>query len=148
MAKGRKTCPNCDKETGARRLLCECGYNFATKNMREAPAIVKEHKALTKGRGRKTCPQCKKIIGVRTHQCQCGFDFTTLQPKEEKVNPYWNEIEDIPYISSPKLSPMEHAKRILSYEEKRARLLLQTVKSLKCWSHVDWDIVEQELAVI
>jgi len=31
MARGKKTCPACNKEVGARAMKCECGHDFAPK---------------------------------------------------------------------------------------------------------------------
>jgi hypothetical protein len=45
MARGKKTCPACSKELGARAMKCECGHDFAPKkeivrNKVETPPIV------------------------------------------------------------------------------------------------------------
>ena len=44
-----------------------------------------------------------------------------------------------------KLTSDEHAERILSYGEKTASHLLHSAKKHHCWSHVNWNIVEQGL---
>ncbi len=48
MPKGKKKCPSCCKEHGARKLTCECGYVFcirSTKSKQERPSkAVKQTK--------------------------------------------------------------------------------------------------------
>ena len=45
MPKGKKTCPSCDKEHGARKRKCECGHEFGSKQARPSKAkTVKQTK--------------------------------------------------------------------------------------------------------
>ena len=38
MPKGKKICPECEKEHGARKRECECGHKFGAKAKQERPA--------------------------------------------------------------------------------------------------------------
>lgn len=96
----------------------------------------------------KICPECSTKAGVRTHTCKkCNYSFG--EKEKEKVAEKQLPIElrgPIPtYVAPKKLSSADHAKRILGYGKERASLLLQSSKMLKCWSHVDWSIVEAGL---
>ena len=51
------------------------------------------------------------------------------------------------YIPPKKLSPVDHAKRILSYGPVQAKILLSLAKNNKNWNHVDWKVVEEGLLV-
>lgn len=45
MPKGKKVCPNCNKEHGARKRQCECGHVFGgSKQAKASPAQVKQSK--------------------------------------------------------------------------------------------------------
>ena len=169
--RGRKICPNCNTEIGIRTKLCDCGWYFPTKEMRkdllEVKIKSKEIKIFTEGgAGRKTCPGCKVIIGAVIKICpKCQLDFSTIikeiVPKKEKVT---KEVKEEKVLSLkqqesnkemldalrrceeiPKLTPKEHAKRILSYGKERASSLLFMARTKKYWDHVDWEIVEKGL---
>lgn len=43
MPKGKKSCPNCEKEHGARKRQCECGYQFVKQDSSN-PSQVKQTK--------------------------------------------------------------------------------------------------------
>jgi hypothetical protein len=45
----------------------------------------------------------------------------------------------------PRVTPQEHAERILSYGTERAKMLLHLHKYGQSWSHVDWKLVEEGL---
>jgi hypothetical protein len=151
--RGIKICPKCSTENGVRTFVCKCGHNFfpgqKRKTVTPTPKPASERK---KGRGIKQCPDCEALCGARTLKCECGFDFTsvvkTVAPKSKKDPvlkvPQKTELKfTIPPYQPPKrLSPKEHAKRILSYGKKRAALLLQFARIQRSWSHVDWDLVE------
>ena len=105
-------------------------------------------------RGRKICPKCNTELGARTITCSCGYDFYPTKVVEKKKDPVKEEvpveevkkeIETIFYEEIPKLTPKEHAKRILSYGKERAKILLFLAQTRKYWSHVDWEIVEKGL---
>ena len=102
--RGRKACPKCTTETGARTILCDCGYHFPTKEMRKDllkekknPPIKKDGK--TAGQGKKFCPSCTKKIGVRTSLCKCGYHFSSKKVRkdllEEKKNSSVNKENKI-----------------------------------------------------
>ena len=162
--RGRKDCPNCHKEIGARSYLCDkCGFHFSSGKIRKdlLEEKTKPHepvKYTELGRGRKRCPGCEIIIAAVTKNCpDCGFDFSTIVKKEKKkrvkpvekvevINPLVAEMLMIgPYEAPKMLTPREHAKRILSYGRDRARSLLSQARISKCWSHVDWNLVEMGL---
>jgi hypothetical protein len=44
MPKGKKICPACDKEHGARKLKCECGHVFGSKKPKQGRQSVKQTK--------------------------------------------------------------------------------------------------------
>lgn len=166
--RGRKDCPNCNTEIGARSSLCSCGYHFPTKEIRkdllkEKNKIVVPKIYTSLGQGRKKCPGCNIIIGGVTKKCPgCGFDFVSAKkekdekrvekkkkvkktPETEKVNPEVEKLLSLPPYKAPKkLTSKEHAERILSYGKKRAESLLEQSKAQK-WSHIDWSIVEKGL---
>jgi len=165
--RGKKDCPNCHTELGARSSLCSCGYHFPTKQIREDLLKEKNKVVAPKiytslGQGRKKCPECNIIIGGVTKKCPgCGFDFVSAKKekdeKEEKEKilkkaraplkkePEINRALGLPPYKAPKkITPEEHAERILSYGNKRAESLLEQSKDQK-WSHIDWDVVKKGL---
>lgn len=166
-SRGKKDCPNCKEEIGARCNICPlCGYQFSTGEIRKD--LIKDKKDLTPktytslGRGRKKCPGCEKIIGGVTKICpKCNFDFVSAKKekveakkekkkeepvKEKYVDPRIKELCGISFYEEPEqLSPKEHAERILSYGAKRAKILLGIALNNKYWSHVDWEVVKQGL---
>ena len=91
MPQGKKICPNCHIVTGARTMLCSCGYHFPTKKVRKD--LLKAKKLITKGpktydkegKGRKRCPKCNTIIAAIYKKCiKCDYDFSILA-KEKKA---------------------------------------------------------------
>lgn len=170
--RGRKDCPNCKTEIGARSHLCDCGYYFPSKEIRKdllkarvVPTGPKTYKEL--GRGRKLCPGCGIILGGVTKIChKCNFDFTSAKKEkdiilaknkedkkekkdtkvEEKISPIVQELMKLPKYKAPiKLSSKDHAKRILSYGVRRAKILLSLAQKQRYWNHVDWGVIEQGL---
>jgi hypothetical protein len=92
MARGKKNCPNCGAELGARTHLCECGYHFPSQRIRKDLLEAREEEAKkgdkkVLGRGRKQCPNCQKIVGVRTRVCECGYNFSIKSSKTSKKAP-------------------------------------------------------------
>ena len=114
-------------------------------------------------KGKKTCPECKKEQGVRVHTCDCGYDFKAhpkkyikkekkvKEEKEVKDSAIYKEVmENATSIFAghmvSKLTPIEHAERILKLGSERAQLLHRIHKTHICkWDHVDWNYVEEEL---
>lgn len=206
-SRGKKDCPNCNTEIGARCLLCDsCGYHFPSKEVRK-DLLEEKNKPKTKeikiftesGIGRKTCSECSVIVAGVTKICpKCNYDFSILQKekalKKEEIKRKKEEIrnekelkkqeirnkkalkrekkeekkeslvgfnilqkelkeagiqqgvmESIEYVEPVKLSPKDHAKRILNYGKEKASILLKLHKWENRWSHVDWDIVEKGL---
>jgi hypothetical protein len=89
-SRGKKDCPNCNTEIGARCFLCNsCGYHFPSKEIRkdllEKKLKPEGIKIFTKmGQGKKTCPGCNIIIGAVTKNCpKCNFDFSSLRKEKE-----------------------------------------------------------------
>ena len=93
MARGKKNCPKCSTELGARTQLCDCGWYFPEEKLRED--LLKSKAAEEKdssdptyydkeGRGRKRCPDCDKIVGGRLEKCYCGFDFVAAKENKDK----------------------------------------------------------------
>jgi len=176
MAQGKKTCPNCNTEIGARTQLCGCGYHFLSEKVRkdlleEKDAAPKTKEHTSEGRGRKKCPECKVIVGVRTKICPCGYDYAAhskvraeekekekrekkngkeKEVKEVKMNPLTAEllafVHQNPYEEPEIATKRDHAKRILSYGAERAKSLLLQHRIHSCWSHVDWDYVKEQVA--
>ena len=109
-------------------------------------------------RGKKNCPECKITVGCRTLKCSCGHIFVKVEKKEvvkkkrlrvvEKDNEEENWVPPFPMPDAKefkKTTPLDHAKRILSYGKKRASMLLACSRGT--WSHVDWDYVKEELGI-
>ena len=155
-----KTCPQCQRQCGVRTLVCpDCQYDFYPD--KKIPDYDEETEP---GRGKKTCPgdDCGKILAIRTKVCPfCKHEFEKKEAsptivRKDKERKVIKEL-DIPSdedIITPKgvelkeITPKEHAHRVLGYGEKRARALLHTHQKVKCWSHVDWDYVEEELGAL
>lgn len=79
-----KKCPQCGATHGARKLVCDCGYDFGCKRTGKAatlaaePAVepAAEPAAPSSGkRGKKVCPKCGAEHGARKLVCECGHDF-------------------------------------------------------------------------
>ncbi len=188
--RGRKDCPNCNTEVGARSYLCDCGYHFPSGEIRKdllkvkvTPTGPKVYKEL--GKGRKKCPSCNIIIAGIVKNChKCNFDFISAKKEkdeikdkireekkiiregkikkreedredkrkkkdikvEEKISPIVQELMKLPkYVAPIKFSPEDHAKRILGYGVRRAKILLSLAQKQRYWNHVDWGMVEQGL---
>jgi len=78
MARGKKNCPNCKSEIGARTQLCECGYHYPSDKVRK-DLLEEKNKEVsnpsTNRKGVKNCVNCNEEIGVRTHLCKCGWHY-------------------------------------------------------------------------
>ena len=99
--RGKKDCPNCEKELGGATVLCgNCGYHFPTKEVRldlleeKKNTISNVNKTYdTPGKGRKTCPSCNIIIASIIKVCfKCNFDF--IAAKKEKLEKEEKEREE------------------------------------------------------
>ena len=165
-SRGKKDCPNCTTEIAARTQLCgSCGWHFVTKEIRKdllekknAPIEIKTYTSL--GQGRKKCPECDVIVGACTKICpKCEFDFSSVkkevklkrekkpEKEERKETSLVKELRrESKYVAPDKISPADHAKRVLSYGPDRAKILLNIALKNKVWNHVDWNIVEKELS--
>ena len=170
---GRKFCAGCNEIIGARTQLCEhCGYHYPSQEVRKDLLEEKKNASITQetyykeeGRGRKRCPDCTKIVGGRLERCYCGFDFVSrkkevdkLREKEKVEKAKKKEVEPKhispltaqllvelgEYEESPDMTKREHAERILENRDSAKILLLQH-RIHHCWSHVDWDYVEEKL---
>jgi len=117
--------------------------------------------------GKKICPNCNTEIGARAYTCkECGFDFSAaklkreeerydrlkrekeereMTPVGEKMSPEVARLmqEAKPYEAPKKLTPKDHAERILGYGKDKAEALYRLAKAHHYWSHVNWDVVEQ-----
>ena len=165
MARGKKTCPDCGTELGARTQLCKCGYHYPSNKVNKDLLAGKKEapkKKMTMGRGRKQCPDCNAVVGVRTTECKCGHDFSTkvetVAPKKEaetvvpkktrkerKSEELLQHVQSHPYEPTPRMTPDEHADRILSYGRERALNLFKQHLSMGGWSHVNWKKIDEEL---
>ncbi len=119
--KGKKDCPNCNKELGARTNLCSCGYHFPTKEVRLDLLEEKKNTVVSKvnkiydtpGKGRKTCPSCNIIVASIIKVCfKCNFDF--VAEKKEKLEKEEKEREE-------KREARAEKKRIKEEERKERR---------------------------
>ena len=165
-----KTCPKCSTKCGVRTLKCpkdDCDHEFSKSKKKEkviAPPPTNDGN-LSSGRGKKTCPEenCGKVVGIRTQICPfCKHKFQQKvieEPKLDRPDKVRKVVKklDIPSdkdIITPKginleeVTPKEHAHRVLGYGEKRARALLHMHQKTKCWGHVDWNYVEEELGIL
>jgi RNA polymerase subunit RPABC4/transcription elongation factor Spt4 len=161
--RGKKQCENCKEVIGARTLLCgHCGYHFpegkVRKDLLEEKAKPKEAKTYASlGRGRKQCSNCDTIVGAVTKICpNCQSPFQKKvkaepKPKKQKeekakIPASHTELFNLPSpVIIPKLTPKQHAERILGYGTERATALLKQSKG--CWLHVDWNIVREGIGL-
>lgn len=118
---GKKDCPECKKETGARTRICSCGHLFISK------IIEKE--------------------AIRAKNKEEKEEKKEQKKKEKPVSPLVQELLLIPMNNSTvkKTTPREHAERVLGYGREKTICLLEESKNRKCWSHVDWDYVKEQL---
>jgi hypothetical protein len=81
MAKGRKSCPECNTEVGIRTFECSCGYNFYPGKERKVKETVsKEAKVYDEsGKGRKQCLKCNVFVASCYKVCICGNKFEKKQ---------------------------------------------------------------------
>ena len=101
-------------------------------------------------RGNKICSKCGETNGVRTLKCKnCNTEFS-FSKKTNKQNEYTPKQEEITKSLSlielkeeVKITPRDHAERILSYGKERAAILLRLTKWSGSWKHVDWDVVRE-----
>ncbi len=177
IKRGLKKCTNCGDGVGYRTQLCKCGWYFPEAVIRKDLLEEKKKKAITPdkiydslGQGRKKCPGCNIIVGAILKTCfKCNFDFSAAKKRKdekiaeekakkeeskaktsqgEKISPVVAKLlmESEEYEAPKKLTPKEQAMRILSYGKERAESLLRMSK-MSHWSHVDWNVVEQELGL-
>lgn len=155
MSKGRKICPECNAEVGARVIQCNCRYDFFAKEVKKEMFTEKpkQRNHLAEGKGKKRCPECLFIVGARVKICaHCDYNFFPDGPKEKKVeimNPIvQNLMETMIYDiedETEKLTPDEHAQRILELGEERAKNLLFLAQEEKKWNYVNWEMVREGL---
>lgn len=117
--RGKKDCPNCSAEVGARCILCSsCGFDFVAARKEKIEAAKKEKEE-------------KKSAPV----------------KERYIDPRVKELYSLgSYVTPDQASPQDHAERILSYGVARAKNLLALALNNKYWHHVDWDVVKKGLS--
>lgn len=172
--RGKKDCPNCKQEIGARCLVCpECGYHYESKTIRKDLLKNKDEKkeisVFTEGgKGKKECPSCHVFVGAVTKICpKCDHDFSSAKKEvkeEKKEAPVKKDEEEVNSLTKKilaresanhhickveitcKMTPQEHANRILSYGKERAMALLNFHEWYGGWGHVDWKIVREGLA--
>ena len=117
--RGKKDCPNCKAELGARTILCKsCAYYFPTKEIRKdllevkiAPKSPKFYD--TMGPGRKTCPSCKKIVIAIIKNCpECNFDFIALKNQKLAEKLKQQEEKEKNLVTKEDMSPL--TKQILA----------------------------------
>lgn len=89
MARGKKNCPKCNTEIGARTQLCDCGYHYPSDKVRKDLLEEKEKKQQqlsnpsTGKKGVKICINCNAEIGGRTHLCSCGWYYPTGELRKD-----------------------------------------------------------------
>ncbi len=142
LGQGRKQCPGCGIIIAGIVKVChKCGFDFV-------PGIEKKKK---EKEDKKKEKQRKKEERIENREKRIEEKKRKRQESGEKggerISPTTAKLlaEVGPYEESPRLTKKEHAERILGYEEKRARLLLETHDVHKCWNHVDWDVVREGL---
>ena len=102
-------------------------------------------------RGKKICDKCGESNGVQTLKCKnCDVELTFSAKKVNETKERTKEQEEIlksmPLVDleeTVKITPREHAERILSYGKERATMLLRLAKWSGYWKHVDWNIVKE-----
>jgi len=117
--RGKKDCPKCSTEIGARTQICKCGYDFSSAKKDVAP---------------------KEPEKVETPKKEEAYASLVMK-REERIREKTG-IECIEFVPI-KMNSKDHADRILSYGKDRAINLLKCHKSGNTWSHVDWGVVEE-----
>lgn len=140
MPKGKKTCPECSTEMTAITRECPtCGYDFsAAKKIRDEQLLAKQEEK------RRIREEKRKQTEEEKEQKKKDKKPT----KQEYINPVVVDMlatMDFSTEEKKKMTPIAHAKRILKYGTERASNLLKQAKSLKTWSHVDWEYVEERI---
>lgn len=137
---GRKTCPGCNIIVAAILKTCfKCGFDFAAlKKERDAKLQEEKEEKLAKR-------ELRQQKEREERQAKKELREKARKGSTEALSPQMQEMLKIKHEPMPKRSPIEHAKRILSYGAVRASLLLQQARNLRIWSHVDWNYVEARL---
>lgn len=127
MAQGKKNCPNCNTELGARTHLCGCGWHYPTQSIRKD--LLEEKKVIIPNQiydslkqGRKKCPGCGVIIGATIKTCfKCGFDFIAAKKERDEKDEALRE-------EKRKLKAVEKEEKEKIRQEMREKQSAKTVK--------------------
>ena len=116
MARGKKDCPKCNTEMGARYHKCSnCGHDLKSSQVSvENGTPTKDH-----------------------------IDATQAILRREARR--LEDRESVEYSDVCK-NPDEHADRILGYGFERAQMLFDMHRWGNGWSHVNWNRVEEGLS--
>ena len=134
---GRKKCPECDTIQAAIYKKCvKCNYDFSILSKQKKDE--REEKKAEKEKIRAEKQQVKDEVSAEKK--------AKKEVEKEVLSPLTKRLLLIPLPGeSKKLTPKQHAKRILSYGEERSSILLQIARQNSYWKHVDWNIVEEGL---
>jgi len=135
VKRGRKKCPSCNEITATVTKICpKCNFDLFTASQKNKEKLAAERKIKEEKRVKKLINSFKKPDKIQKTEI------------EEKINPMVEKALQLPMpVFSEKLTPKEHAERILGYGAKRASMLLGQSKGV--WSHVDWNLVKEGLDI-
>lgn len=137
---GRKTCPGCNAIVAAILKTCfKCGFDFAALKKERDEKLRKEREEKLAKR------ELRQQKEGEERQAKKELRQKAQKGSTEALSPRMQEMIKIKHEPMPKRSPIEHAKRVLTYGKTRASLLLEQARNLKTWSHVDWKYVEANL---
>jgi len=179
---GKKVCPKCQSEYGARKTQCVCGHMFpikATPTVEtpvETPSATVDQSAVesisSTGEEGPVKPLVSDITSVVesppvvTNPSNIEPPFVVspiaVETKETIVKKVIKktvhiDIEQVTreihsddvlttkgYIT-PKMTPLQHAERILGYGPEKAARIYHLHELVSSWGHVDWNHVKEML---
>ena len=129
-SRGRKICPNCKVESGVRKHVCECGYDFILCKISS-----------------KAVEKVDESIKVIVEQAEVSSNISLERKEKREMLLSGPEVVAAVGRESNPMTKREHADRILGYGKSRATNLLRCAGK-GTWTHVDWDYVKEQLGVV
>ena len=134
---GKKKCPSCDIIMASASKICpKCQFDFADiiaekKKLAEQKKEVREAKKLLK----------KSNIKVKKVEDQIEDQNIKISPLVSTISSDFKK-EKVSQLNDARI---EKAKEVLSKGPEYARVLLKHVRKLRCWDHIDWDYVAEQI---